>query len=360
MKNDYLISVLIPTYNRASLLPFTIDSVLQQKNVNLELIIINDCSTDNTNDIIEQYDDSRIKYIKNIKNVGSIMGDREHFRRFVYELMQGDYFIYITDDDYWPDECFLEKCIKIFTQYSTLSHIVGSQLSENYENIDELKYYDKNQIARIIQKEENFKQEKWYFFNNLLETGFYKKFDYLEKFSTNATAMNISITGTIFNKEKCLKANFLSSNNPSKWQGGYEYKVTPSLLGDVYFINEPCVVARIAKENASFKFTQIDHYRDQLLSVNNSFKDSDKFFTNKKDYKKIKQIRKKFIKSISQSYLLNSIHIFSGKKLSLNENSNIEKYVTIFLVLKNYIINYILIDKIDLKIFYKYIKAKYK
>ena len=54
--NKSLISVLIPTYNRVRLLPFTIDSVLNQKNVNLELIIINDWSTDNTNDIIEQYD----------------------------------------------------------------------------------------------------------------------------------------------------------------------------------------------------------------------------------------------------------------------------------------------------------------
>jgi len=62
---EYLFSIIVPTYNRASFLPNTIESVINQSNANWELIIVDDGSTDNTSTIIQPYIDSdkRIKYI---------------------------------------------------------------------------------------------------------------------------------------------------------------------------------------------------------------------------------------------------------------------------------------------------------
>ena len=60
-----LISVIIPTYNRENTITRSIDSVLNQNYENIELIIVDDRSDDNTKDIIEKYTDSRIKYIYN-------------------------------------------------------------------------------------------------------------------------------------------------------------------------------------------------------------------------------------------------------------------------------------------------------
>lgn len=68
--NDILVSVVMPVYNGALYLKEAIDSILSQTYTNLELIIINDGSTDNSNEIILSYNDPRIRYIVNEKNMG--------------------------------------------------------------------------------------------------------------------------------------------------------------------------------------------------------------------------------------------------------------------------------------------------
>ena len=68
--NDILVSVVMPVYNGALYLKEAIDSILSQTHTNFELIIINDGSTDNSEEIILSYDDTRIHYIVNEKNSG--------------------------------------------------------------------------------------------------------------------------------------------------------------------------------------------------------------------------------------------------------------------------------------------------
>lgn len=65
-----IVSVIIPTYNRARVLGRAITSVLSQNYLELELIIVDDGSTDETKDIVATFDDSRIKYIKHERNRG--------------------------------------------------------------------------------------------------------------------------------------------------------------------------------------------------------------------------------------------------------------------------------------------------
>lgn len=67
---NYGISVIIPTYNRGNVIGNTIESVLAQTYDNIEIIIVDDASSDNTAEIIASYDDKRIKYYKNEKNLG--------------------------------------------------------------------------------------------------------------------------------------------------------------------------------------------------------------------------------------------------------------------------------------------------
>ena len=64
------ISVVMPVYNGEKYLSEAIDSILNQTFTDFEFIIINDCSTDGTEGIIKSYNDSRIVYIKNGKNMG--------------------------------------------------------------------------------------------------------------------------------------------------------------------------------------------------------------------------------------------------------------------------------------------------
>ena len=66
--SDPLVSGLLPVYNEENYIRQAIDSLLEQTYNNFELIIVDDCSTDNSSDIINSYSDTRIRYIKNDKN----------------------------------------------------------------------------------------------------------------------------------------------------------------------------------------------------------------------------------------------------------------------------------------------------
>ena len=68
--NDNLVSVILPTYNRKHTIKKALYSVLQQTYSNLEVIIIDDGSTDNTSELIASYTDIRIHYIYSPQNNG--------------------------------------------------------------------------------------------------------------------------------------------------------------------------------------------------------------------------------------------------------------------------------------------------
>jgi glycosyltransferase involved in cell wall biosynthesis len=64
MNETPLVSVILPTYNRASLLGRAIRSVLAQTYTNLELIVVDDCSPDATRDVVRSFDDPRLRYLR--------------------------------------------------------------------------------------------------------------------------------------------------------------------------------------------------------------------------------------------------------------------------------------------------------
>lgn len=99
MQKNPLVSVIIPTYNRGNLLHETIDSVLKQTYTNLELIVVDNNSTDNTDQIINNYNEPRIKYFKN-NNYGVISVNRNYGIRRAC----GEYICFCDSDDLWEKE----------------------------------------------------------------------------------------------------------------------------------------------------------------------------------------------------------------------------------------------------------------
>ena len=66
-----LVSVILPTYNRAYCISPAIESVLRQTHTNLELIIVDDCSTDNTADLLATITDPRLRVVRHERNRGA-------------------------------------------------------------------------------------------------------------------------------------------------------------------------------------------------------------------------------------------------------------------------------------------------
>jgi len=102
-----LVSIAIPTYNRAdSFLKGAIECALKQTYENIELIISDNCSSDNTEEVVKQFQDPRIIYTKQKANIGP----NNNFN-YCLSQAQGDYFLLLLDDDR-IDPDFIDTCIR--------------------------------------------------------------------------------------------------------------------------------------------------------------------------------------------------------------------------------------------------------
>lgn len=93
---DCIVSIITPTYNCGKFIAQTIESVLNQTYLNWEMIIVDDCSTDDTQSIVEGYDDSRIRYHRLDKNSGAAIA-----RNTALSLAKGRWIAFLDSDDLW-------------------------------------------------------------------------------------------------------------------------------------------------------------------------------------------------------------------------------------------------------------------
>lgn len=129
-----LVSIIMPSYNTAGFIDETINSVLDQTYENWELIIVDDCSTDETDAVIAPFlSDSRIKYYKNEVNSGAAVSRNRALRE-----AQGHWIAFLDSDDLWmPDK--LEKQISFMVEN-------GYHFSyTNYNEIDD----DGNELGTL-------------------------------------------------------------------------------------------------------------------------------------------------------------------------------------------------------------------
>lgn len=97
--ND-LVSIVMPSYNTAQYIGQSIGSVLKQTYENWELIIVDDCSPDNTDDVVRPYlADERIRYLKNEKNSGAAVSRNRALRE-----AKGRWIAFLDSDDLWMPE----------------------------------------------------------------------------------------------------------------------------------------------------------------------------------------------------------------------------------------------------------------
>lgn len=191
MKNK-LISIITPVYNAEKFISKTIESVINQTYTNWELILIDDCSTDDSYKIIKQYieKDQRIKYIKLYKNSGPCIA-----RNTGIKLSMGRYISFLDSDDLWYPEK-LEKQFEFMTSnnyrftctgYKMMSeegNLIGKSIDVPYK-IDYKKLLNANTIpcltvmldSKYIKKEdivfENIKHEDYVLWLSILKKGYF-------------------------------------------------------------------------------------------------------------------------------------------------------------------------------------------
>jgi glycosyltransferase involved in cell wall biosynthesis len=110
MKKNQKVSVIIPTYNRKNMIGDAIQSVLNQTHRNFEIIIIDDASDDNTEEVVKSFNDVRIKYILHKENKGGSAARNTGIKK-----ARGKFIAFLDSDDWWHPKKLELQLLKMQT-----------------------------------------------------------------------------------------------------------------------------------------------------------------------------------------------------------------------------------------------------
>jgi glycosyltransferase involved in cell wall biosynthesis len=126
-----LVTIAIPTYNRAdTYLKQALLSAIGQTYRNIEIIVSDNCSADNTESVVKNFMDSRIRYFRQKENIGPY----KNFN-FCLEQAKGEYFLIMSDDDLIDDD-FVDVCMRAVNSRNNIGIIrTGTRVIDSQGNI---------------------------------------------------------------------------------------------------------------------------------------------------------------------------------------------------------------------------------
>jgi glycosyltransferase involved in cell wall biosynthesis len=252
MKNK--ISIIIPTYNRKKLLQRALASIIQQNYKNIEILVIDDASTQDIKTVVQSFKDDRIIYLKNEQNKGSNFS-----RNLGLRTANGDYIAFLDDDDYYSNESKFKKQLELFSHNNKLV-FVGCG------------YFDKSMDRKRIPKIRG----------NISE-------NLLLSFS------DIETSTVLIKNEVIKKVGFLDERLPSEQNHDYFYRI--SKYGEFDYINEVMVI----KDNPTIQISSSS--KNKLLGY---------VLFHKKHYGSFKQLAwKKFLFALIKFFVVSFLFLTS-------------------------------------------------
>ena len=177
-----LVSVIITTYNRAGYIKKAVESILTQTYKNIEIIIVDDCSSDGTSKIISglSKEESRIIAITNETNFGNTKSANTGI-----EKSKGKYIARLDDDDVWCRADKLEKQVDFLEKNPEYALVGGGIIKINKDGKEIVRYlFSKNDedIRKIILADNAFAHSTVLYRRNIFERagGYDEQFAYLE------------------------------------------------------------------------------------------------------------------------------------------------------------------------------------
>ncbi|RXJ45400.1 glycosyltransferase family 2 protein [Gelidibacter gilvus] len=281
-----LISIIMPTYDRGDLISESIDAIINQSYNNLEFIIVDDGSKDDTINVVTEYTqaDKRIKFFERPKNRPK---GANACRNYGLELSTGDFIIWADSDDIMHPKC-LEICFRLINEHSSdfcrFSKAVFFGSNHNYLisepvvnaviplDIDNLYDMISNTIPfntctvlwnREVIGKERFSEvilygDEWEFFSRLLSNG-------LEGISIDSVLYYVrkhenSTTGEFWSNDKIrrnskVKANELVIEN-LKDKDLLNYKMARYFIGSSLFLKDKKVYSVLIENIEHLGFIQ--------------------------------------------------------------------------------------------------------
>lgn len=242
MSGSPLVSICIPIYNGEKYIEETLNCVVNQTYSNLEIVISDNCSTDNSIALINKFNDPRIKIYSNSTNQGLIY----NFKK-VFTYATGKYIAFLGADDLM-ELTSVEEAVAIFE-------------NEKYKNVVLV-----NSFIEIINDESKHVITKKYLFGEGIISSYWGIHLNL-LFGTNIIG---EPNGSLFKKEIYDLIPEPKLNNANNWTIDIDLKNELFLLGDGYMIAKPLGKFRISNQSTSkkeLKFTQAKLFREYAMRI---------------------------------------------------------------------------------------------
>ena len=219
--NDFnpLVSIIIPVYNGSNYMKEAIDSALAQTYKNIEIIVVNDGSTDNTDEIARFYGDNIAYFKKENGGVATALN-------LAIQNANGEYISWLSHDD-----VYLEN--KIERQIDELKNIVNKN-SIIFSNFSHL-IQKKNEIVQVPPLEENFSQDEPFYGYNMLNCFF----------SSKIHGCSLLIPKSLFEKIGFFDTEQKTTQDYALWMQFHKNGIR------YHYINEALVVARTHSEQGT-------------------------------------------------------------------------------------------------------------
>lgn len=230
MNPEPLVSIIIPTFNRADLLREAVDSALAQTYPNLEIILADNASTDGTPALAAGYaKDARFRYVRNAGNIGMV----RNWRKSLYEHAAGEWFLILSDDDLLVDPGYIKDAVALIGEFPKTALVYANgYLRAGGRDTPTALPFARNQDGKKI-----------FLTRNAVEP------------------QDFMLCNVLFNRPLALKLGAFSNEHDIACDS--ELFLKSCLSGDVGFIRKPVSVYRLHDNNL------LRHYsRDAALLVN--------------------------------------------------------------------------------------------
>lgn len=284
------VSIMIPTYNRSQMLKKCLDSCLEQTYTNLEIVVSDNASPDDTTEVMNNYlVDGRVRYYRQKKNICG-----EQWGKLLHEYATGDYGMLLCDDDYITDKSYISQSVSLILRNNLV--FVLSMFGVKDETTNTFHYYNMN-LPRITSPE-------WWVDNcGKRQNGIY----------IIGPAL---VPGGVFDLKVARTVNGFR-NAKSKYKYGLDIELGMKLVlsGNTGFINKPCCVLRIHGDNTGIATDFEKVLKDMKVLIQDVYEYGVSIGLSKSKSKKFK--RRILIPFIRTSLLAKLFHIRDGFLSSL-------------------------------------------
>jgi len=276
-----LVSIIIPTYNQSDLLGKAIGSALNQSYSNIEIIVCDDCSSDNTEQIVSEFlNDKRVKYFKNEKNLGRVT----NYKNGLYNRANGEWVVNLDGDDFFIYNTYIEEAIGLVAINENVVFVQAGEIMKN----------KKAEIEKLPKIKEEFL--------------FLSGRDYFLNFNID---YHFSHMATMYKRDVAIEVGFYQNDILSS---DIESILKLALFGNVILFKK-CIGVWYIHENNASSTSKLNDYLNNLSFIDTCFLESVEHFDNKIRLKWKNSMYNYFFTNIVLNELSNKSHIQNIKSL---------------------------------------------